>query len=80
MFHCTWEQHHFEKPINSDPPVQINNQITDTADNATPTPGGTEFTAGEIKAAVRKLKNNKEPGVCGLTSELLKSGDPSVIL
>jgi len=48
--------------------------------NTTPAFGGTEFTAEEIKDAVRKLKNNRATGICGLTSELLKKGDPSMIL
>nr|CAG4635365.1 EOG090X03LH [Artemia franciscana] len=60
MCFCKWE-HHFEKLLNSDPPDQIDEQTTAaaTADNATPSPNGTEFTAEETKAAVRKLKNHK---------------------
>ena len=74
-----WE-HHFEKLLNSDPPDKIEDQITAAADNAKPATDGTVFTAEEIKAAVRKLKNNKTQGVCGLTSELLKNGDPFITL
>ena len=36
-------------------------------------------TADEISDAIRKLKKNRAPGICGITAELLKSGGAPVI-
>ena len=74
-----WEDH-FEKLLNSDPPDQTDHELAAAAATTIPAPDGPEFTAEEIKAATRKLKNNKAPGICGLTSEFLKNGGPAMIL
>ena len=51
------------------------------AASATPDPSvdSTPPTADEISAAIRKLKKNRAPGICGITAELLKSGGAPVI-
>ena len=36
-------------------------------------------TADEISTAIRKVKKNRAPGICGITTELLKSGGGPVI-
>ena len=37
-------------------------------------------TAAEVRAAMKKLKNFKAPGVCGITAEMLKQGGNNIIL
>ena len=51
------------------------------AASATPDPSidSTPPTADEISAAIRKLKTNRAPGICGITAELLKSGGAPII-
>jgi hypothetical protein len=62
---------HFNKLLNSDPTDCIDQGLVAAAVEATPAPDGVEFSPEEIKSAVRKLKNNKAAGTCGIASELL---------
>ena len=45
-----------------------------TSDTETP------FTSSEIYTAVKRLKNNKAAGVCGISAELLKYAGPAMLL
>ena len=47
--------------------------------NTAPSPMTNPFTTDEIKAAVRKLKNNKSPGKDGITSELIKHAPDEIL-
>ena len=37
------------------------------------------ITVGEVETAIRKLKNGKAPGTCGISAELLKAGNLVVV-
>ena len=40
---------------------------------------GMQITVEEVEAAIVKLKNNKSPGVCGISAEMLKAGKMVVV-
>ena len=44
----------------------------------TDVPPNEPFSPSEIGHAVKRLKNNKAAGICGLNSEMLKYGGPAM--
>ena len=74
-----WKQH-FDILLNSDPPDSIDPGLVAAAAEATAAPDGDEFSPEEIRSAVKKLKNKKAAGTCGIVSELLTTGSPAMIL
>ena len=67
---------HFDILLNSDPPDCIDPGLVASAAEATAAPDSDEFSPEEIRSAVKKLKNNKAAGTCGIASELLTTGWP----
>ena len=74
-----WKDHFQEQFNNPAPPLDP--VLMAEAASATPDPSvdSTPPTADEISAAIRKLKKNRAPGICGITAELLQSGGAPVI-
>ena len=69
-------QEQFNNPAPPLDPVLMAKAASPTPD---PSVDSTRTTADEISAAIRKLKKNRAPGICGITTELLKSDGASVI-
>ena len=68
-------KYHFQKQFNN-PAPPLDSVLMAEAASATPDPSVdcTPPPADEISVAIRKLKKNRAPGICGITAELLKSG------
>ena len=74
-----WKDH-FQEQFNN-PALPLDPVLMAEAASATPDPSvdSTPSTADKISAAIRKLKKNRAPGICGITAELLKSGGVPVM-
>ena len=74
-----WKDH-FQEQFNN-PALPLDPVLMAEDANATPDPSldSTPPTADGISAAIRKLKTNRAPGICGITAELLKSGGAPII-
>ena len=74
-----WKDH-FQEQFNN-PAQPLDPVLMAEAASTTPDPSidSTPPTAHEISAAIRKLKTNRAPGICGITAELLKSGGAPII-
>ena len=68
-------KYHFQEQFNN-PALPLDSVLMAEAASATPYPSVdcTPPPADEISVAIRKLKKNRAPGICGITAELLKSG------
>ena len=71
---------HFDILLSSDPPDCIDPGLVSATAEATAAPDGDEFSPEEIESAVKKLKNNKAAGTCGIISELFTTVGPEMIL
>jgi sorting nexin-29 len=75
-----WKEH-FTKLLNADR-VDVDPDLVASAEQTTsenlpePEPPSVE----EIQNALRRMKNNKAPGTCGITVELLKFAGPTMLL
>ena len=76
-----WKEH-FSELLNH-PPVPDNpDLIADANNNTAPNPQceTSPVTANEVRNALKKLKNFKAPGVCGITAEMIKHGGNTIVL
>ena len=55
------------------PAVSIDDHVSDSATTDSDASNIPEPTLAEISSAIKRLKNNKSPGVCGITSEMQHS-------
>ena len=76
----TGRKDHFQEQFNN-PAPPLDPVLMAEAASATTDPSVDSIppTADEISAAIRKLKKNRAPGICGITAELLKSGGAPVV-
>ncbi|CAH1233298.1 Hypp676 [Branchiostoma lanceolatum] len=75
-----WKEH-FSQLLNH-PPVPEDPTLAEEAnatDGSNPDCLTAPVTPDEVKAALKKLKNGKAPGICNLTAEMLKAGDNHMI-
>ena len=75
-----WREHFYHllnhPPIPTDPDLleeANNNHLTNQQCSIDP------VTEAEVHAALKKLRNSKAPGVCGITAEMLKYGGNTII-
>ena len=69
-------QEHFSQLLNH-PPIPEDPILTQAANSPiAPNPDcqTTPVSLAEVKAALKKLKNSKAPGICSITAEMLKAG------
>ena len=77
-----WRQHfevllnHPSVPENPDIAADLNNNVAAPNPHCPTTP----VTRAEVEAQLKKLKSWKAPGVCGITSEMLKAGGEAMTL
>ncbi|CAH1242627.1 Hypp6909 [Branchiostoma lanceolatum] len=75
-----WKEH-FSQLLNH-PPVPEDPTLAEEAnatDGSNPDCLTAPVTPDEVKAALKKLKNGKAPGICNLTAEMLKAGGDHMI-
>ncbi|XP_065557829.1 uncharacterized protein LOC136025771 [Artemia franciscana] len=77
-----WKDHFCLLLNNTGPSVPPNDSPSQPYSQrpGTDVPPDEPFSLSEIGHAVKRLKNNKATGICGLTSELLKYGGPTMLL
>ena len=76
-----WKEH-FSQLLNH-PPIPEDPILTHTANTASiinPDCDTTPVSLAEVKAALKKLKNSKAPGICTITAEMLKAGGDNMSL
>jgi len=77
-----WKDH-FSSLLNADAVAQTDQDHARLAASTQEVPSNepeTSFTTAEIHSALKRLKNNKAAGVCGVPAELLKYAGPAMLL
>ena len=77
-----WKDHFCSLLNNTGPSAPPNDSPSQPCSQrpGTDVPIDEPFSPSEIGHAVKRLKNNKAAGICGLNSELLKYGGPAMLL
>lgn len=76
-----WKEHFSQ--LLSHPPVPEDISLTQEANTARATNPDCDIipvSLNEVKAALKKLKNSKAPGICSITAEMLKTGGDILFL
>ena len=73
-----WKEH-FSQLLNH-PPVPEDPTLNSISAVPNPDCDLSPVTPAEVKFALQKIKNNKAPGICSITAEMLKAGGNNLIL
>ena len=72
-----WKDH-FEKHLNTSFTHEIS-ALEDLTDHPDPDETGGEISKDDIKAAIRRMKTRKSPGIDNLTTEVIKAGGNTMV-
>ena len=72
-----WKDH-FEKHLNTSFTHEIS-ALEDLTDHPDPDEAEEEISKDDIKAAIRRMKTRKSPGIDNLTSEVIKAGGDTMV-
>ena len=75
-----WKEH-FEALLSHPPvPEDLGPEVDENNNDPNPDCSTELVTVAEVRAALKKLKAYKAPGICSITAEMLKSGGDNIIL